>query len=469
MASMTERNFRFLAFVIILAAAAAWVVWPGNQGLHVDLGPVKINQDIKIHQGLDLQGGLQVLLEADLPPEQEVPAGALADAKVVVENRINGLGVTEPLIQLQGDRRIVVELPGIDDPDLAIKTFGETGLLEFVDAGDTGLRDGTRVETTFSTAVEGETAITPTVTASEMVTSSGEITPTGRVYKTILTGKDLKSAKPQVSQLGEPEVAFELNPEGAQIFAQFTAANVGKYLCITLDKEVISCPVIKSAIPDGSGVITMGGGNIEEARSLAIQLRYGALPIPLKPVEIRTVGPTLGQDSVRRSIIAGIIGMLTVVVFMLLYYRLPGALADVALLIYAAVVFALYKLIPVTLTLPGFAGFILSVGMAVDANILIFERMKEELRAGRRLEMAVDAGFARAWPSIRDSNISTLITCVILFWFGANYGASIVKGFALTLGIGVLVSMFTAIMVTRTFLRLTMNMDLTRNHWWFGV
>jgi preprotein translocase subunit SecD len=161
--------------------------------------------------------------------------------------------------------------------------------------------------------------------------------------------------------------------------------------------------------------------------------------------------------------------MLTVVVFMLLYYRLPGALADVALLIYAAVVFALYKLIPVTLTLPGFAGFILSVGMAVDANILIFERMKEELRAGRRLEMAVDAGFARAWPSIRDSNISTLITCVILFWFGANYGASIVKGFALTLGIGVLVSMFTAIMVTRTFLRLTMNMDLTRNHWWFGV
>jgi preprotein translocase subunit SecD len=449
---MTERSFRFLAFVVLLAAAAGWVVWPGNQGLHIELGPIKIHKDIKIHQGLDLQGGLQVLLEADLPEGENIPDGALADTKVIVENRINSLGVTEPLIQLQGTRRIVVELPGVDDPDLAIKTFGETGLLEFVDAGNVALRDGAVITTTAGLVTPGE-----------------EITSTGRVYETILTGKDLKTARPGVSQLGEPQVQFELNPEGAKVFAQHTDANVGKYLCIALDKEIISCPVIRSAIPDGSGVITMGGGSVEEARSLAIQLRYGALPVPLKPVEIRTVGPTLGQDSVRRSILAGVIGMVTVIVFMLLYYRLPGALADVALLIYAAVVFALYKLIPVTLTLPGFAGFILSVGMAVDANVLIFERLKEELRAGRRLEMAVDAGFSRAWPSIRDSNISTLITCVILFWFGANYGASIVKGFALTLGVGVLVSMFTAIMVTRTFLRLIMHMDVTRNHWWFGV
>lgn len=462
---MSERNFRFLIFVIILAAAAAWVVWPGNEGLHFELGPLKVNQDIKIHQGLDLQGGLQVLLEADVPPGQSIQSEAMADTKSVIENRINGLGVTEPLIQLQGERRIVVELPGVDDPDLAIKTFGETGLLEFVDTGSTFLSDGTVIRTTTS----GSGAITPTVTSSQEITSTEEVTATGTVYKTVLTGKDLKQATASLSQLGEPQVEFELHSDGAKVFAQHTAANIGKHLCIVLDKKVISCPVINSAIPEGHGVITMGNSTIEEARSLAIQLRYGSLPIPLKPIDIRTVGPTLGQDSVRRSIMAGVIGMASVIVFMLLYYRLPGALADLALLIYAAVVFALYKLIPVTLTLPGFAGFILSVGMAVDANILIFERMKEELRAGRRLEIAVDSGFARAWPSIRDSNISTLITCVILFWFGSNFGASMVKGFALTLGLGVLVSMFTAIMVTRTFLRFVMNMDVTRNHWWFGV
>ena len=199
-------------------------------------------------------------------------------------------------------------------------------------------------------------------------------------------------------------------------------------------------------------------------------MRYGALPVPLRVAESRAVGPTLGQDSVRKSINAGVIGLLVVIVFMLLYYRLPGVLADFALIIYALLVFALFKLIPVTLTLPGIAGFVLSVGMAVDANILIFERMKEELRGGRALRSAIDIGFARAWPSIRDSNASTLITCVILFWFGSNFGASIVKGFALTLAIGVLVSLFTAITVTRTFLHLVMNnMDLSRNRWWFGV
>ena len=266
-----------------------------------------------------------------------------------------------------------------------------------------------------------------------------------------------------------PIITFTLTDAGSKKFADYTSANIGKILSIVLDKTVLSSPRIQSAITGGNGQIT-GRFTLEEARSLSVQMRYGALPVPLRVAESRAVGPTLGQDSVRKSINAGVIGLLVVILFMLLYYRLPGVLADLALIIYALLVFALFKLIPVTLTLPGIAGFVLSVGMAVDANVLIFERMKEELRGGRNLRSAIDTGFARAWPSIRDSNASTLITCVILFWFGSNFGASIVKGFALTLAIGVLVSLFTAITVTRTFLHLVMNnMDLSRNHWWFGV
>jgi preprotein translocase subunit SecD len=242
------------------------------------------------------------------------------------------------------------------------------------------------------------------------------------------------------------------------------------FLCIVLDKIVISCPSIKSAIPDGQGVITLGGkATTDEASKLALQLRSGSLPIALKVAENRSVGPTLGQDSINKSIRALAIGMLVIVAFMLLYYRLPGVLADVALVIFVLVVFSLYKLIPITLTLPGIAGFALSVGVAVDANVLIFERMKEELRAGRRLDAAVEAGFDRAWPSIRDSNASTLITCIILFVFGMSYGASIVKGFALTLGLGVAVSLFTGIWVTRTFLRLVLPRVGMEHKWWFGV
>ncbi len=219
-----------------------------------------------------------------------------------------------------------------------------------------------------------------------------------------------------------------------------------------MDKQIISCPSIQTAIPDGSGRIT-GRFPLEEARSIAIQLKYGALPVPLKVVESRTVGPTLGQDSIQKSVQAGTIGLAVVLLFMLTYYRLPGALADLALILYALLNFACYKLIPVTLTLPAIAGFLLSIGMAVDANILVFERMKEELRRGQDLTRAAEAGFSRAWSSIRDSNLSSLITCVILYWFGSNFGASIVKGFAITLALGMLINLFTAITVTRTFVR----------------
>ncbi len=236
-----------------------------------------------------------------------------------------------------------------------------------------------------------------------------------------------------------------------------------------LDKRVISAPRINSAIPDGKGVIT-GSFTNETANQLAIQLRYGSLPIPLKVATSQTVGPTLGQESLRKSLVAGLIGLTIVVLFMASYYRLPGVVADLALIVYALLTLALFKLIPVTLTLPGIAGFVLSIGMAVDANILIFERLKEELRAGRPLSAGHRPGLGRAWPSIRDSNLSTLITCVILFWFSTTFGASIVKGFSLTLALGVLVSLFTAIIVTRTFLHFVLDrLQFAEHPRWFGI
>ena len=282
-----------------------------------------------------------------------------------------------------------------------------------------------------------------------------------------MTGKELDKVGVALDQFGKPEIRFSLKPEGARIFADFTTKNVGKFLAIVLDKRVISCPRIETPITEGSGRIT-GKFTLEEARSLAVQLRYGALPIPLRVETVRTIGPTLGQDSIRRSIKAGTIGLLIVLSFMMIYYRLPGFLADLALIIYGLLNFALFKLIPVTLTMPGITGFLLSTATAVDANILIFERMKEELRWGRSLGAAIDAGFDRAWTSIRDSNLSTIITCAILYWFGSNFGASIVKGFAITLFIGVMINMFTAITVTRTFISFVFDLagDWLRNKKW---
>jgi preprotein translocase subunit SecD len=484
-----RRTLALLGVIIVLAAAAAWIDLPSNPGIHIHQGPINIDRDIELRRGLDLQGGLQVLLEADLPVGETVDADAMSATRAIIEQRVNGLGVSEPLIQLSGSRRIIVELPGIEDPERAIETFGETGLLEFIDAGNLFLPAGTVVTTTeevaATTAVTATATVTattasaePTLTATEAVTGTPTvvITPTlpaeteGPVYETILTGKHLTGATMGFGQLGEIEIHFQLNDEGATLFEQYTTTHVGQQMCIVLDKEIVSCARINERIPGGSVRITREGGfSQEEAESIVIRLKYGALPIPLRVETNRTVGPTLGEDSLQKSLLAGAIGLSTVVVFMLLYYRFPGFLADVALLIYASVVLALFKSIPVVLTLPGIAGFILSVGMAVDANILIFERMKEELRGGKALRLAVEQGFGRAWPSIRDSNISTLITCAILFWFGSYFGASIVKGFALTLGIGVLVSMFTAIIVTRTFLRLIIDLDVVKHHRWFGV
>jgi preprotein translocase subunit SecD len=284
-----------------------------------------------------------------------------------------------------------------------------------------------------------------------------------------MTGAALKQASATRSSLGENQVAFELTPDGAELFKNYTREHIGTVLAIVLDKKIISAPVIKNEIPDGQGVIS-GSFDIEGANSLAVQLRYGALPIPLKILSSTSVGPTLGEESLRQSLLAGIIGVTVVLLFMALYYRLPGIVADIALLIYILLTFAIFKWIPITFTLPGIAGYILSIGVAVDANVLIFERMREELRGGRTIRQATDLGWSRAWPSIRDSNISTLITCMILLWFGSTFGASMVKGFSITLMIGVLVSMFTAIIVSRTLIHIILDrVEFKEHHKWFGL
>jgi len=289
------------------------------------------------------------------------------------------------------------------------------------------------------------------------------------VYHTVLTGADLSTVTVTTAELRGFAVGFELKPEAASAFSEHTKNNIGKYLAIVLDKKVISCPSINSQIPDGKGEIS-GSFTSETAQNLAITLRYGSLPIALDIVESRVIGPSLGQDSLDKSILAGIIGFAIVFLFMMIYYRVPGIVAVIAIIFYALLTFALYKLLPVTLTLPSIAGFLLSTGSALDANILFFERMKEELRNGRNLRQATELGWKRAWPSIRDSNIAAVITSAILFWFGSAFGASVVKGFALTLAIGVVISVFTAFLVSRTLLSLVSEwFKPTNRERWYGA
>ncbi len=485
---MIQRNLRMLVGIIVVAVIAFYIAAPSSPGFHFNLFGAQINQDFPIRQGLDLQGGIQVLLQADVPAGTVIDSDRMNAAVAIVQSRVNALGVSEPLVQPASGNRIVVELPGVKNPDEAIKTLGQTGLLEFVDAGATFLPTGTAITTTLGgPSTIGQSVVpTATVTSSITTTVTTPITATssvtttvaapnpfaGQTFKTILQGNDLQTASVGFDQFGRPEIDFVLSSNGAKIFADYTTANVGKYLAIAMDKQVIESPVIQGAITGGRGVINGGSGGgftLQTAQGLVIQLKYGSLPVPLKVVDSSQVGPTLGAQAIRQSVLAGIIGLGIVLAFMLIYYRLPGLLADLALLVYAAVTFSLFRMIPVTLTLAGIAGFILSIGMAVDANILIFERTKEELRAGRTLHAAIDAGFARAWTSIRDSNFSTLITCAILFWFGANFGASIIQGFAFTLAIGVVISLFTAILVSRTFLQLLVETGWVRNLGWYGL
>lgn len=405
------------------------------------LGPFRIQKDFSFKKGLDLEGGTSITLKADMkdiPEDQR--KNALESAKEVIDRRINFLGVSEPLIQtstVNSEHRVIVELPGVTDVDQAIQLIGTTAQLTFWEDVGTAAAKLNEKEATSSALISG------------MITYLQFENP----KKTELSGRDLQKTSVTFDQnTSKPQVNLVFTTEGGKKFANITKRNVGKRVAIVLDDKIIEAPTVNEPIIGGNAVIS-GGFTTETAKALSIQLNAGALPVPLTVLSQRAIGPTLGLESLQKSLFAGLIGFVVIVVFMVVLYGRFGALASLALLLYTLFVLAIFKFIPVTLTLAGIAGFILSIGMAVDANILIFERMREEERAGRKREAAIELGFSRAWSSIRDSNISSIITSLILIYFGTG----VVRGFAVTLLIGVLVSMFSAIVVTRTFLRLIYN------------
>ena len=386
--------------------------------------------------GLDLSGGLRVEYKA-VPVGGKTPtAGDMSIIKDIVERRVNTTGVSEPVVTTQGADRVVVELPGVTDPEAVRKLVGTTGRLDFVPLGST-------------TATEGQ-ILDP------------------KTYPPLFSGDQVASATVGTDQNGRPAVDFVLKEDGKNKFAQYTAANVGAYFAITLDNSVISAPVINGSIPTGNVQITgggIGGFSAKAATDLVTVLKFGSLPFPITALSSEQISATLGTQFLVQTVLAGLIGISLVFAFMLIYYRLPGGVASFALIYYTLVMYAIFRLVPVTLTLAGIAGFVLSVGMAVDANILIFERMKEELRVGKSLPAAVEAGFNRAWNSILDSNVSSLITATILYAFGS----STIRGFALVLIIGVLVSMFSAIVVTRTILRWVVRQEWAKKPRLYGL
>ena len=410
-----DNKKKLLLFIFIVIIAAIWFV---------------ITKPTKL--GLDLVGGSRIVLEAQTTDTiAKITPDMMDSLQFAIEKRINSLGVAEVVVQKAGEKRLLIEIPDVSDPEQAKAYLGETAELEFKEAKT--LKDG----------------------GVEWVSTG-------------LTGKDLRKANVITDSTGQWVVGLEFNNKGAQKFADLTKRLVGKPMAIFFNGELQSAPNIKDVITGGSAIISggdEGGFKYEDAKKMVDLLNAGALPVPAKIIEENTVGPTLGADSIAKSKVAGIVGLALVAIFMLFLYRVPGIIANIALGIYAVIVFAIFKIIPVTLTLAGIAGFILSIGMAVDANILIFERTKEELRSGKRLLTAVKTGFDRAFTSIFDSNMTTLITCAILYMFGT----SIVKGFALTLAIGVAVSMFTAITVSRSLMELFIGADHMKHPSWFGL
>jgi preprotein translocase subunit SecD len=470
---MGQRNNIYLLAILVLMAAVIWIVLPNNPGISIG----NFQRSLQTQLGLDLRGGLRVLLEVDLPAETQVTGQELEDAKGILQSRSNALGVSEVVFQIAGNRRIVGEFPGLTNTSQVIQTLKQVGQLAFVPMGKNPVDRGKEIKIDYSklgtkTGVIPENNFAPSPTAvpnTASGTQTAPVQPEEVVYIPLMSGADLNTVGIGRGSLGEYMVDFTLKDSATKLFGEYTSKHVGDYLAIVLDNRVISAPSINSAITEGKGQIS-GNFTLDTSNELMVQLKYGSLPIPFKVVQSQAVGATLGQDSVNKSITAGIIGLIMVILFMIFSYRLPGVLASLALAVYTLITFALFKLIPITLTLPGIAGFVLSIGVAVDANILIFERMKEELRAGRTLRQAIDLGWSRAWTSIRDSNITTLISCVILFWFGSAFGASLVQGFAVTLALGVGVSLFTAIFVTRTFLHVTLdNLKFAEHPRWFGV
>jgi preprotein translocase subunit SecD len=424
-----------IAVVGLLAIAIDFV-----PGLKVPFGGTDGGaRTLETKLGLDLEGGLRVEYQAQCVSDRCPGPADMNVIRDIVERRVNSTGVSEPQVTTLGTDRVVVELPGATDVKAVTDLVGQTGKLEFVP-----VPPGTQVSDGQTLQLGGSSAFQP-----------------------LFGGDAVSSATLGTDQVGHRAVDFTLNGDAAGKFATYTSQNVGNQFAIVLDNNVISAPVIQSPITGGKGQITGGslGFTAQDANNLITVLRYGSLPFPIALLSSEQISATLGDAFLRQSLIAAFIGIGLVLAFMILHYRLPGLIASGALIYYAVVVLAIFRLIPVTLTLAGIAGFVLSVGMAVDANILIFERTKEELRTGKSLPLAVEAGFNRAWNSILDSNVSSLITAFILYWFGS----SVIRGFALVLIIGVLVSMFTAITVTRTVLRFFVRREGLRKAWLFGV
>lgn len=441
---MRRGNTPLLIFILVLFGFCLWVIWPGN-------GIFGRNE---FTLGLDLKGGSHLVYSIDLSKKD--PAQSDADVidgvKQKIERRVNAYGVTEPIVQTIRNERgsfVLVQLPGVKDIDQALKLIGQTAELDFrelmIDSSGKAVLDENGKEQWTIAKAKG---------------SDGQ--------ERELAGKYLKpNAQVNLTQqTNEPEVAFEWNSEGAVLFEQVTQRNLQKPLGIFLDNQLISAPTVQAVIKE-KGVIT--GLNLDEARTLAIQLNSGSLDVPLALVERRDIGATLGEDSLKKSLMAGIIGSAMVVLFMIAYYRFSGLMACLALVVFVVLNLAIFKLIPVVLTLPGIAGFIVSIGMGVDGNVLVAERLKEELRRGRTLGAAIEEGFRQSWSAIFDANVTVFIACAVLYWLGNTFGNFLVIGFATTLFIGTALSMFTQVVVTRTFLRTVVGLGMAKSPGAYGV
>jgi preprotein translocase subunit SecD len=432
---------KVLFFVVVLVVLGLWIDLPSHPSIR--LGTFERSLDIKL--GLDLQGGAHLVYRANLEGigEDDV-LDAMEGVRDVIERRVNAFGVSEPIVQtskVKNEHRVIVELAGVHDPKMAIRLIGETPQLDF------------RREVGTEEALEQFNIDDPSSI-------------TGPVFeRTDLTGKHLKRALVEFDPTsGQPQVNLEFNSEGKDLFARLTRDNLNKRIAIYLDGVPISAPVVQAEITNGQAVIS-GGFDLEEAKQLVRSLNAGALPIPIELIGQQTVGPSLGKLSIEQSVAAGIIGLIAVMLWMIVFYRLPGVVACISLLFYAIFFLAAVKLIPITLTLSGIAGFILTVGMAVDANVLIFERFRENMRLGRSVEYSLSNGFKDAWGSIQASNVSSLLTALVLY----SFGTSIIRGFALTFALGIVLSMFTAIVVSRTLLTILFRMKFTHRSFLLSV
>ncbi|PMB38818.1 protein translocase subunit SecD [Fischerella thermalis CCMEE 5205] len=445
-----QRQRSLLALILVMVIAAIAVI-----------------ATIPIPLGLDLRGGSQLTIQVKPTPEiPRITERELEAVKSVVEGRVNGLGVSEPVIQTVGEDKILVQLPGVNDPEEAERVLGGTAQLEFRQQKPNTETQLFALRTSQQELKQQQQQLKNSNDTAAIAKNREALQNNSKAIAELfestnppLTGKYLKDARGEPTSGNNWEVAIRFDQKGGELFAQLTKnlAGTGRSIGIFLDNELISSPVVgpefaATGITGGGAVIT-GNFTPQQANELGVQLKGGSLPVPVEIGEIRTVGATLGKDSIQSSIWAGVGGLILVLIFMVIYYRLPGVIADIALLIYALLTWASFALLGVTLTLPGIAGFILSIGMAVDANVLIFERTREELRAGKTLYRSVESGFYRAFSSILDSNVTTWIACAALFWLGSG----LVKGFALTLALGVAVSMFTAITCSRTFMFLAIS------------